>query len=165
MQAVPFTVEELRQWLDYDPATGVLTWKVRRGRSKVGQRAGFVDKSNGYRKLCLRGVNVSEHRLIFLLVTGNWPTRDIDHINNDKEDNRWVNLREATKSQNVMNVPKRADNSSGFKGVIANGSKWRAFVKVEGRLTWLGSFDTFEEAVAERVKAAEEHYGEFAKHG
>ena len=101
-------------------------------------------------------------------MTGEWPALEIDHINLDPADNRFCNLREATKAQNKRNTRKYCNNTSGTKGVFRmrypNGRfKWRAQIGFNGNIKYLGSFDTIEEAAAVYTIAAKERFGEFAR--
>lgn len=93
--------EYLKSILHYDPETGILSWKVDRRRVKIGQIAGYL--CLGYVAIGIDGKLYKGHRLAWLYMTGEWPKDEIDHINRTKHDNRWVNLREATKEQNCDN--------------------------------------------------------------
>ena len=90
----------------------------------------------------------------------------IDHINNDPSDNRWKNLRPATKSQNQMNVKRIKSNTSGHKGVTWSkaSQKWRASIKANGKQFHLGVFEQIEDAVRAYADAAARLHGEFANH-
>jgi hypothetical protein len=104
------TQSELKKLLDYDPATGYLTWKETRRMRKAGARAGHLDKA-GYRNLCMaNNRTMKAHRLIWKLVTGKEPKGTIDHINGDRDDNRFENLREADMSQQNWNKQTRGYN-------------------------------------------------------
>ncbi|HFN3771038.1 TPA: HNH endonuclease signature motif containing protein, partial [Enterobacter hormaechei] len=88
------TAEMVRELLEYDPTTGLLTWKTCRKKVQKGSVAGSVC-GNG-RKLYVKvriGRLYRAHRLIWLLVTGEWPKCHIDHVDNDGTNNRWSNLR------------------------------------------------------------------------
>lgn len=89
---------------------------------------------------------------------------EVDHINRNKLDNRKENLRLVTRSQNIMNYPRRKDNTSGHKGVHYDKAtgKWMAYISVNSRHKALGRFLTFGEAVAARLHAIEELYGQYA---
>ena len=105
------------------------------------------------------------NRLAVLYMTGALPpdNMDVDHINRDRADNRWSNLRLATRSQNMANVVLKATNSSGVSGVVwVEGRKiWRAQLRVNGIKKNLGRFATQEEAAAAVQSAAQEQWGEF----
>lgn len=102
-------------------------------------------------------VGVNRISMIWKLVTGEDPTAIIDHKDRDSRNNRWRNLREATKSQNNI-------NSTVKLGVTFDRArnKWQAYVKVRGKNRHLGRFDTKIEALTIRAKTARELYGEFA---
>ena len=90
------TQSELKELLNYDPATGVFTWLVSRGRVKASSVAGHVH-SRGYIVIMVDGRRHLAHRLAFVYMTGTFPDDQVDHINEIKADNRWINLREATR--------------------------------------------------------------------
>src|SRR5215469_12325213 len=157
------TAESLRKFLDYDPKTGLFTWKQRPAGSR---------HKNGPITINLGGWSCSAHRLAWLWMTGNWPKNLVDHKNGNNSDNRWENLREADWSQNAMNRKRRSDNKTGYKGVIwyPRNKQWGAKIYIKGpggkpKVTWLGLFLTAEEAHAAYCKAASELHGEFANPG
>jgi hypothetical protein len=92
------------------------------------------------------------------------PSIWIDHANRNPLDNRKANLRVATISQNTMNQGLNPRNTSGVTGVYLNKKKgwWFASVSIDKKLTWLGNFTNFQDAVIARLKAEKEYYGEFA---
>jgi AP2 domain len=96
-------------------------------------------------------------------MTGNWPSRFIDHVDGDPINDRWATLRPASDSQNSANS--RAKGTSGFKGVTWDKDRrvFAARIKVDYRTINLGRFPTAEEAHAVYAKAAREHFGEFAR--
>lgn len=155
------SADRLRQVLSYDKATGLFTWLVSSGRCAKGTRAGSV-MGNGYRRIKIDGVDYLEHRLAWLFVTGAWPKDEVDHDNTVRHDNRWSNLREATSSQNKMNS--RARGRLGVKGVsVHTNGLYQAQIKIGGRTTPLGFYESVEEAHAAYVKAANDNFGEFAR--
>lgn len=155
------TAERLRSLLDYDPATGVFLWRVRRGPSALaGSIAGHII-AGGYRLIGVDGTEYYAHRLAWLYVHGAWPTGHIDHQNVTPGDDRISNLREATRSQNLANRPAQSNNTSGLKGVSFHkgAGRWRATIQHK----YLGLFDTAEEAHAAYRAAASRVFGEFAR--
>ena len=167
-----FTAAQIRHMLDYDPTTGILTWRHRPERQRkwntryAGKPAGTRGKT-GYVYIELRkGLPTGAARIAWLHVTGEWPSSMIDHRNGVRDDNRWSNLRLATTSQNATNKAKQRNNSSGFVGVHFNSQngKWRATINVRRVRYDVGFFPTAE-AAAEARKAFEEKMklqGEFA---
>lgn len=120
-------------------------------------------RPNGYRTIAVdREVNLA-HRLAWLLVYGEWPDGDLDHINGERDDNRIVNLRLATRAQNNMNARRPCSNTSGYKGASFCRGKWDARIGIDGKDVYLGSFDTPEEAHAAYANAASKVFGEFAR--
>lgn len=157
--------EDLRRVVHYNPETGIFTRLSRpRGKGKVGDKAGWVN-SQGYLMLSVLGCYYLGSRLAWFYVTGKWPKADIDHENKDHGDNRWSNLREATRAQNLANRGRHRDNKSGWKGVCAQtGCKnWRATIGVNRKQIALGTFDCPVAAHFAYVVAAAKHYGEFAR--
>lgn len=171
--------EYLRQRLAYDPDTGFVTWKDRplddfpsraahaswQGRFP-GKRAGSYGKGNDYVALRFQSRAVSLHRVIWVYMTGRLPDGDIDHINGNKRDNRWLNLRDVTRSVNMQNAPLRSDNRSGTQGVFwcENLGRWRSMISVNGRRVYLGYHEALADAVLAR-KTAERKYGYHPNHG
>jgi len=97
---------------------------------------------------------------------GRWPRKGLDHINGRRDDNRAENLREATQSENMANVPRAKNNKSGAKGVSwhAMGRKWQVHIRKSRKTYCLGLFNTLEEAAAAYQEAAQRLHGVFAKH-
>ena len=161
---VTLTAERVRELLDYDPATGVFRWRVSlMGRgAKAGAIAG-TSNGQGRRQIKIEQRIYIASRLAFLWMTGRWPYRFVDHINGDTANDRWANLRQATDAQNAANS--RAKGTLGFKGVTWDKSRQRfvARIKVNYRTINLGRFETAEAAHAVYVKAAQRHFGEFAR--
>lgn len=157
------TSGEVRQLLTYVPQSGIFYWAVGRPGASRGKRAGRVSRA-GYREIGICNQFHRENRLAFLLMTGKWPDIDVDHINGVKHDNRWNNLRLATRSQNMANVRARRNNSSGHPGVVwdKDRSLWRAQIRLGGVKKNLGRFSSKEDAVNAVNLAARTQWGEFA---
>lgn len=135
------TADRLRELLNYDPETGVFTWRVSRKKCRVGAIAGCL--SNGYIAVMLEGRYYRCHRLAWLHFYGVWPSREIDHANRVRSDNRIANLREVSSSQNKQNTPRQKNNTSGFRGVGWHKriKRFQAQIWVRGKITHLGYFD------------------------
>jgi hypothetical protein len=157
------SLEYLRIRLVYCPITGSMTWKSGRCKSRIGKEAGT--NHDGYRVVVLQGKMYRVHRLAWMLMTGEWPEHEIDHINLDRGDNRWVNLRAADKRGNACNTGIRADNKSGFKGVCwdKDRRKWRADIKLPHIRKHLGLFADPAVAHAAYAQAAKKFFGEFGR--
>lgn len=172
-----YDVTRIREMFDYDPDSGILTWKVRPAhhfKSSISHKAFNTlraGKATGYQsnKHLVANINGKPHlvhRLAWVVHYGRNPGV-IDHINLNGCDNRLVNLRECTLSQNQHNRIRNSNNTSGFKNVAWHGqlNKWRAYIVLNYKQKHLGLFDTPEEAHAAFVKASAEMHGEFANHG
>ena len=161
---------EVRAALDYDPATGVLTWRHRTTRSQAwntryaGTAAGYGMRqtNTSYLQINLNGRKVMGHRLAFLMMTGKIP-KEVDHRDMNGMNNRWANLRSCTRSQNKMNRGWQRNAKVKLKGVTYThtGRRYRARIKLQGVERHLGCFATPEEAHAVYLAEAREHFGEF----
>jgi hypothetical protein len=159
------TEQDIARAFRYCPVTGLLTWAIGAGQAKPGKRAGRVMRC-GYRGVTLGGREYLEHRLIWRLMTGAWPESQIDHVNMNRADNRWENLRPATNAQQQANTSRTARrNKFGHKGIYwdADRSLWRSQINVNGRPLRLGRFKTKDEAILAYREAAVAHYGEFVR--
>lgn len=172
------SVEYLRECLDYNPETGVLTWKERPrshfatdGGHKIfnaqfpGKRiVGKYDK--GYICLSLNNLVHKAHRVIWAIYHGSWPADQVDHINMDKSDNRIANLKEATADENSRRMSLYRNNRSGIIGVswAKHCNRWKAYIGVNGRQIVLGYFAQKEDAIDARKKA-DSLYGYASNHG
>lgn len=159
------SIEELREALDYDPATGVLTWKkpgnLQQNAHLIGTRAGTVRK-DGRRLITVKSKMLLASRVAWAIHHGVWPRRLIDHRDLDRGNDSLSNLREATNAQNTQNQPGSA--SSGLKGAYRmwNGT-WYSRIQAEGESIYLGSFETSEEAAAAYAAASARLHGEFGR--
>jgi hypothetical protein len=114
---IMLTIERLKELLHYDPDTGMFTWRVNKGPFLAGDVAGRTVKTGKYWRVGIDGKRYIASRLAWLYMTGVWPSYDIDHINRDRQDNRFCNLRDVTTSQNCFNTGKRSHNTTGYQGV------------------------------------------------
>lgn len=171
------TVIELRTLLAYAPATGDFTWLSRdRAWFKTerawkiwnarfaGKPAGGDNGVLGYRKITVMAEQYWGHRLAWLYMTGVWPAEEVDHIDRDGLNNRWGNLRAATKSQQQQNSVRH--NPSGYKGAILTPRRkkpWAAAITIDGAAIHLGKFKTASEAGDAYAVKARELFGGFAR--
>lgn len=156
-------LNEIRDLLRYDAETGqFIRLKKTNNRVKVGEVCGFVD-IDGYRRVRV-GKAVLAHRLAWALMTGDWPDHEIDHVNGDRDDNRWANLRAADRHQNSWNR-KALPNATGYTGVCkgSKSNRYEAAITARGKRFHLGTFDTPEEAHAAYMKAADQLHGEYVR--
>lgn len=167
------TAERARELFHYDADTGVLLWKPRENvggtdhltkvwNMRFANKEAGAMTGNGYRAIIISPKRYLAHRIIWLMETGEWPTKYIDHKDGNKLNNRMSNLRQATHSQNMCNVGVKATNTTGIKGisfdkrqqsycweVCANGARKR------------GRCKSLEQAIAAHKNAAAELHGEF----
>ena len=160
MTAGELTQARLKELLDYNPETGVFTWKVTNSvRAVAGTQAVGLD-SYGYVRIGVDKRRYKGHQLAFLYMVGVMPSGGVDHINGIKRDNRWVNLRESNQTINMHNLAfARSDNkTTGLLGtsVRKDNGKVRAYITAGGKQHHLGLFDTAEQAHAAYLKAKHE---------
>lgn len=150
------SADRVRELLEYEPETGVFRWKCRRGRVAAGSVAGSP-VVRGYRAISVDNVLYRAHRLAFVLMEGRWPEGDVDHIDGDVSNNRYSNLREASRSQNMQNQRRALSNnkSSGLLGASWHKQtrRWQARITLGGKDRFLGRFDTAEAAHAAYLAA------------
>lgn len=161
------TQQRLHELLNYDPITGMFTWKVSTSnRRKPGDPAGVITryKNCTYMKVGVDGARYYAHRLAWLYVNGNMPSL-IDHINGDGTNNSITNLRPADKSKNAANSKTRRDNKSGYKGVFRHPitGNYGAFISCKGKRIYLGWYKSAEKAHAVYTQAAKNYFDEFAR--
>lgn len=157
------TAKRLRKLLHYNPRTGQFLWLIDRPPIKKGRQAGTIT-FDGYRQIVIDDVCHRASRLAFLYMTGQWPKNMVDHRNTVRDDDRWRNLREATRAQNGANMRDRLSKVS-LKGVSKHtkDGKFQAFIGVNCRRIYLGRFDRAEDAHAAYIVAAKRHFGNFAR--
>lgn len=162
-------VDTVKRFFRYDPDTG----EFRRiafvnNQGVLYQRESAVESKHqhGYYIAVVEGKRHRVHHLVFLYMTGSLPDKPVDHINGDRTDNRWCNLRLVEKVDNQKNQGVRTDNSTGCTGVYWYPplSKYQAQITVAGKRVHLGYFGALEDAVTAR-RAAEAKYGFHENHG
>lgn len=172
------SIDTLNQLIDYDPNTGIFIWKKRdasffhnkriyaswNGRY-AGTNCGNKGLKTNYIKICVLDNKIYAHIAAWAIMTGEWPNGEIDHINLDRSDNRFCNLRVATKSQNASNAKIRKNNKSGFKGVCLDKRRnlWKSEITLNYKTFFLGYYSSPIEAHQAYCQSAEKLHGEFAR--
>jgi hypothetical protein len=169
------THAHLLELLHYNPETGIFTrlTDCANRLHKVGapmnrnflhpQRSG---KSVRRTIVCIDEIRYAAGRLAWFYVTGAWPPIEVDHRDNDGWNQRWINLRLATRSQNQANTRRYKSNTSGYKNVFRSGRKarpWRVTIQKDGHRISIGRFETEEAANLAAIEAAKSFHGEFSR--
>ncbi|BAM29118.1 HNH endonuclease [Xanthomonas phage CP1] len=161
---------KLRNQIRYDPDTGNFYWLEMVYDSVSNTFHGVVDPeagpvkaykmSSGYLQIKTGAQKHLAHRLAWVLATGKWPSRQLDHINGVRDDNRLCNLRECTIAENAQNRGMRSNNTSGYTGVSWNKrtQRWEAYISVAGKRINLGYYHTPEEAHRAYLEAKKAHH-------
>lgn len=173
--------EMLNDLLDYDPASGALKWKARplsyfhdgghgaaHNRDKwngryAGKQAFTCVGEDGYYKGSIENHNARAHRIIWKMVTGE-EADTIGHIDGDRLNNSWTNLRSVEMGVNAKNKARQARFTNPHVGVRKNKYGWQAYVNVNRKFIGFGTFKTLEEAIEAR-KIGQELYEFHANHG
>lgn len=164
------TAAHLKEWFDYDPETGIFIWKKVHCSNVglLGSPAGTTNK-HGYVLIGVPGFwQIQAHCLAWIWVHGlTIGGGEIDHKDTNPSNNAIWNLRLATSSQQKQNRKVQSNNRSGLKGAYFHaahkGKKWRSQIKADGRLIFLGYFQTAQEAHEAYGNAARKHFGQFAR--
>ena len=154
---IPFTQQNVKRFLNYDPVTGIFTWKLTTNSSiKPGSIAGTVQGTlpdAGYLTIALFGKTYRAHRLAWFITYGYMP-KEIDHIDHNRLNNALNNLRDVSTEANSKNKKLYSNNKSGYHGITKRGNKWKVTIGGLTNRVYLGIFDTLQEAIAAK-KAAE----------
>lgn len=146
MKNQTLSAERARELFAYDPETGNLVWRVDRYRVKKGDVAGHL-QPDGYRKIRIDQAPYWAHRVVWLVVHGEWPHHTLDHINGNPSDNRLQNLRDRSFRSNQENQRRAHKNSkTGVLGVYPSKGRYVASITVDWVSKRIGTFDTTEEA-------------------
>ena len=156
----------LKEVLHYCPDSGAFTWIKRLSNHAIVGATANNRNDAGYIRIGIDGLSYRAHRLAFIYMTGGDAPKEVDHINHDPSDNRWCNLRMATKKINGMNQKKSKNNTSGFNGVFrrSDDKAWCAHIMVDRKFIHLGSYKDIEDAANTMEKARIKH-GFHQNHG
>jgi len=159
-----FSQSRLMELLNYNPKKGNWVWNNGRGGQAAASPAGTL--ANGYRQIFIEYWAWRSARLAWLYQTGSFPSDGyyVDHINGNRSDDRWCNLRLATPQQNARNRRPWPGNTSGKVGVhpIKSSGLWGAEIGLNNRNIKLGAFECKADAIAARCEAERHYFGEFA---
>lgn len=154
----------LKSIISYDPETGMFTALVKRGKNVPGKVLG-TKHSDGSMMIYINYKRYRAARLAWFYMTGTWPEHEIDHINRINSDNRWSNLREATRSENAMNHTVQPNNKTGHKNIgYHNIRGYRYYVvriRKDGKIVYHEYFKSLEEAIKNRDEQLPIHHGVF----
>jgi hypothetical protein len=162
------TREQILSVLDYYPDSGFFVWRVSRGKVRAGVVAGTIQTGGGgrskdYKYLALKlfGKQYAAHRIAYYLMTGAWPSKDvqIDHKDGSTFNNAWSNLEAKTHTENQWNRTVQRNNRLGLRGVRPDGQRFRASIQAHGKRVHLGCFETPEEAAAAYAQARKIYHG------
>jgi hypothetical protein len=144
----------VRQLFNYHAATGVLTWRVTPSRRMhAGDRAGTEHYNKRYNKqgkpesrvICIDYQRYRETNIIWLWMTGVWPTHDVDHADVNPFNNAWSNLRLATRSENIANQKSQRPGKLKWAYKTKEGN-YQSKVQMHGVSHFLGTYSTEQEA-------------------
>ena len=152
------TQARLKELLHYDPETGIFTFRINRNRFKAGELAGYIN-DQGYLKLAVDGKEYRASRLAFLYMEGYTPEYEVDHINRDRNDDRWCNLRHVSRQCNARNIGIRSDNKSGIMGICwrKDTNQWKSYISIDGKLINITHSNKLIDAVKARLEAEKKY--------
>lgn len=175
-------IKWLHECFELDADTGILVWKARplhhfktansakaTNGQKAGKEVGFISDL-GYRRVSFtwngKSLHWYQHRIVWAMYYGYWPTKSLDHIDGNRTNNVITNLREVTHQENSKNLRMPKNNTSGHMGVNwdKTRSKWKVRIQVNGKRIVIGRYINIEDAIAAR-QAAEIEYGFHENHG
>ena len=156
-------IEQLRKLLHYEPDTGLFRWKIYvSNKIKANSVAGSL-QSEGYIQIGINKKKFKAHRLAWAFYYNQDPGAiEIDHIDQDKSNNKITNLRLAGRGPNKAYSGPQKNNKLGVKGIECIGGKFRPRIQKNGKIYHFGRYDTIEEASNVYWAAAQELHGEFA---
>lgn len=159
------TQDQLKEVLEYDPISGNWTWlKTLANRALKGSSAGYINNI-GYKMITIYGKLYQSSRLAFLYQTGSMPEKYVDHIDGNRSNDKWSNLREATATQNQFNKPMQKNNTSGRKGVSwdKRKNKWVARLWIKRKCVYQEYFNNRQDAIYARENVETIYHGEFRR--
>lgn len=150
------THKELLERLHYDPFTGQFTWLMDSCSRESGSLAGYKNPK-GYIIVTVNNFGYRSHRLAWFYMKGIWPTHNIDHIDGDKSNNRFSNLRDVTQQHNTQNQRRVNGKVPGFH-FNKTQNRWVIQLYINGKHKHLGSFIDKMECEKECLNLRRKHY-------
>lgn len=154
LEIIPKGVNQdiLKKLLHYDKDTGKFFWKYDFKNCIKGKEAGTYNKQ--YVGMTVNECRKCAHQFAFLYMRGYIP-KEIDHIDRNRFNNAWVNLREITSSDNNVNISLRNNNTSGVTGVSFDkkSGTWRSYINYHNKRIEFEKTYNFIDAVKKRYKA------------
>ena len=150
--------ELLLEYLKYNPTNGHLTWVKKPSKKTVLNSRAGSDTKSGYRTLFFQGKKYQEHHIVWCIVHGQFPTHQIDHIDQVRSNNIHTNLREVTQSENSRNRSRAKNTRLDEVGIweCKRRRKYVAEITVDGKKVYQRTFDNIDDAIRERrAKALE----------
>jgi len=160
---IKLTQEYLKEIIDYNPETGIMTNKKTRSSNAVaGKIINCSTSTKKYGRVTINKKTYRLHRLIWFYMYGKWPKNEIDHINGNTSDNKLCNLRECSRQENIFNRKSTKGSSSKYKGVSLKNNKWIVQIQINKINKYIGSFSNKVEAALAYDTAAKKYHKEFA---
>ena len=154
------TQKQLKEQFYYSPETGEFIRLKSVGKARAGEKAGYLT-DRGWLRVKINGRHYKLHRLAFLYMEGEFPEGLVDHMNNVRTDNRWCNLRKATRSQSSVNRVTGGNSLTGYRGVVPCGKGFKGKITSDGKAHTSKKFKSAEEAHKWYCRMAERLHGEF----
>jgi hypothetical protein len=152
--------KRLKELLHYDPDTGLFTRVKQVGRFNSGEVVGYSN-GRGWLRVKIDGKHYKLHRLAFLYMEGEFPPEEVDHKNRIRDDNRWCNLRHATRGKNNVNRLTKGNSDTGYRGVIPSGRGYKAKIQCGGDIRYSITYDNPIDAYRQYCEWAQELFGDF----
>ena len=139
-------LEQIKEYLSYNAETGIMTWRKSPGRRRNEGAAAGTLEVKGYIRIKLKGYKNYAHRMAWFLYYGNWPEKDLDHINGIRDDNRIENLKEVSNRENSQNRVSHRNGKLFGCYFHKQNKKWYAQIRINGKIKYIGLFNTEQEA-------------------
>lgn len=152
--------DTIKKLFYYNADSGILLWRKGNGRNVKPWQQVKSQNKHGYFCVKISGKTYLAHRIVWCYIHGHFPIGDIDHKNRIRNDNRIVNLRDVSRTDNCQNISLPKHNKSGHIGVswIKSHTLWTVYVKVNKKNKWLGYYKDLNRAIEARKKGEAQYY-------